>query len=286
MASLTDHYDERARDVSDEVLSNEVRRLLLSGAALAPAGANVIMQMSWLSIGRAVAESQVESGSLYRHPIKRTRTTLAFIVIALFGTEEERQRMRAEVNRQHRSVHSSGDVAYDAFDPDLQRWVAACMYRGAEDSVTFLYGRPSDEVLDILYRRSASLATTLQVPATMWPKDRAAFEVYWSDALGNVAMDNVTREYLLGVASLRFLPRPLSYVLGPAHRFITTGFLPTPFREELGLSWSPGRQRLFVATLSTVAGVNRHLPRSIREVPWNLVLWDTRRRLARGVPVL
>ena len=264
------------------MLSNEVRRLMLSGAALAPAGANVIMQLAWLPIGRAVTESQVESGSLQRHPIKRTRTTLAYILIALFGTDEEKQSMRSEVNRQHRSVHSTGDVAYDAFDPELQRWVASCMYRGAEDSVTFLYGRPSDEVLDMLYRRSASLATTLQVPTSMWPTDRGAFEVYWSDALEKVRLDDVTREYLLGIASLRFLPTALSFVLGPTHRFITTGFLAPRFRDELGLAWSPRRQRLFVATLGAVALVNRHLPRPIREFPWNLVLWDTRRRLARG----
>lgn len=268
------------------MLAHEVRRLLLSGASLAPAGANVIMQLSWLPIGRAVAESQVESGSLMRHPIKRTRTTLAYIVIALFGTEEERTLMRAEVNRQHRSVHSTGDVTYDAFDPELQRWVAACMYRGAEDSVTFLYGRLSDEVLDILYRRSASFATTLQVPASLWPSDRGAFEVYWANALENVKMDDVTREYLLGIASLRFLPSPLSNVLGPMHRFVTTGFLPTTFREELGLSWSPRRQRLFTTSFSVVAAVNRHTPRVIREFPWNLVLWDTRRRFARGRQVI
>lgn len=194
--------------------------------------------------------------------------------------------MRAEVNAQHRVVNSSGDVTYDAFDPALQRWVAACMYRGAETSVTFLHGRQSDEVLNLLYRRSARFATTLQVPLTMWPKDREAFEMYWCDALERVKMDDVTREYLLGVASLRFLPAVFSHLLGPMHRFLTTGFLSTSFRDELGLSWSPRQQRRFTTLLGVVAGVNRHTPRPIREFPWNLVLWDTRRRLAHGQRVL
>src|SRR6202166_5010589 len=108
------------------------RRLLLSGLALAPAGANVIMQLSRLPIGHAVVESKVESGALRTHPIKRTRTTLAFILVALSGTDHERAVIRREVNAQHRLVRSDHDgaVAYDALDPDLQLWVAACMISG------------------------------------------------------------------------------------------------------------------------------------------------------------
>ena len=86
--------------------SSGVRRQLISGLALAPAGANVIMQLSRLPIGHAIVESKVDDGSLSKHPIKRTRTTLAYIMVALFGTEHERGVMRREVSAQHRLVHS------------------------------------------------------------------------------------------------------------------------------------------------------------------------------------
>jgi uncharacterized protein (DUF2236 family) len=99
-------------------------------------------------------------------------------------------------------------------------------------------------------------------------------------------MDDVTRAYLRGIAELDFLPTPIARLLGPSHRFITVGFLASPFREELGLSWTTRDQRRFERVLSGVALLNRYLPRPLREFPWNLVEYDTRRRIARGRSVL
>jgi len=272
----------------DRSTSPGVRRQLISGLALAPAGANVIMQLSRLPIGHAIVESSVDGGSLSKHPIKRTRTTLAYIMIALFGTEHERAVIRREVSAEHRLVRSepADDVVYDALDPDLQLWVAACMFRGVVDAVTFLIGPVDDERFAALLQHCAPFATTLQVPESRWPLDRVAFDTYWAAALREVWMDDVTRDYLRGLASLDFLPRPLARVLGPGHRFITVGFLPSPFREELGLAWSPRHQRRFEDVIGGLAFLNRHLPRTLREFPWNLVEFDTRRRIAQGRSVL
>ena len=123
--------------------------MLMDSLALAPAGANVVMQLSRLPIGHGVAESRVTSGALTHRPIKRIRTTLGYILVALLGDDEARSTVRREVNRQHRGVHSRPEdtVHYDAFDADLQLWVAACMYRGALDAIAFIYGPPSDELL-------------------------------------------------------------------------------------------------------------------------------------------
>jgi uncharacterized protein (DUF2236 family) len=268
--------------------SADLRRLLISGLALAPAGANVIMQLSRLPIGHAIVESKVDSGSLRKHPIKRTRTTLAYIMVALFGTEHERAVMRREVNAQHHLVRSDSDsvIAYDAHDPELQLWVAACMFRGVIDTVTQLRGPVDDEEFTTLLALCGRFATTLQVSEARWPSDRASFEVYWDAAMRDVRVDDVTRTYLRGLASLEFLPAPLARVLGPSHRFLTTGFLPAPFREQLGLTWTAGQQRRFETIVSLAARANRHLPTPVRELPWNLVERDTRRRIARGRAVL
>jgi len=261
-----------------------LRGLMANGLGLAAAGANVIMQLSLLPIGHGVAESVVHTGSLYRHPIKRTRTTLGYIMIALFGTEHERDVLRREVNRQHRQVRSSPNspVAYDAFDPELQLWVAACMYRGLYDTVTVLHDDVDPRALDTLYARCARFATTLQVPDAMWPKDRDAFDAYWARQVREVALDDVTRRYLLGIASLTFLPSPLRVVLAPLHRIVTAGFLPATFRDELGLAWDQRRQVVFHAFVATLRGVNRLAPRALREFPLNVVLWDARRRIRQG----
>lgn len=246
------------------------------------------MQLSRLPIGHAIVESPVDGGSLSKHPIKRTRTTLAYVMIALFGTEHERATIRREVSAEHRLVRSGpdDDVVYDALDPDLQLWVAACMFRGVVDAVTFLTGPVDDERFAALLNHCAPFATTLQVSESQWPRDRAAFDAYWTASLSEVRMDDVTRAYLQGLASLDFLPRPLARLLGPGHRFITIGFLPSPFREELGVAWSPRLQQRFERVTGCLAFVNRRLPRPLREFPWNLVEFDTRRRIAHGRSVL
>ncbi len=266
----------------------DIRRRMLSGLSLVPAGANVIMQLSRLPIGHAVAESKAPSGSLSKHPLKRTRTTLGYIMIALFGTEVERKSLRDEVNAQHRLIHSvEGDaITYAAFDPELQLWVAACMYRGSLDAISFLRGSPDDEERDLLLQHCARFATTLQVPKAMWPSDHVAFDRYWDGAVQHIAVDDVTRAFLLRIASLKFLPRPLPRVFGPLHLFLTSGFLPEPFRKALGIEWTPRQQVLFERCTHAAGVVNRYLPRSVREFPWNVVEFDTRRRIRQGRAIL
>ncbi len=257
---------------------------MVNGASLALAGANVVMQLSRRPVGRAVAESTVYGGSLVHHPLKRTRTTLSYVMLALFGTDDERCELRRQVNAQHRPVRSEPGAAvpYRATDPELQLWVAACMYYGVRDALALLYGRPTDDRADEVYHQCARFATTLQVPDAAWPRDRAAFEVYWRDGLTRLAVDDVTRTYLLNLIDLRFLPTPLARAAGPAHRFLTTGFLPPAFRDLLGLEWDDARQRRFERVVHTGAALATRLPRPVREFPWNWCLHDARRRLRRG----
>jgi len=106
------------------------------------------------------------------------------------------------------------------------------MFRGVVDTVTLLYGPVNDEGFTTLLKRSAPFATTLQVSESRWPTDRESFEAYWTGALDDVHMDDVTRAYLQGLASLDFLPAPLARLLGPSHRFLTVGFLPAPFARS------------------------------------------------------
>jgi uncharacterized protein (DUF2236 family) len=260
---------------------------LYTGWSLALGSTNVVMQLAQRPIGHGVARG-LPSGALFRRPLKRARTTLAYSVIATFGSEAERLAMRREVGRQHRWVHSqpSEEVQYDAFDPNLQLWVAACMYRGVIDATTILYGAPSRNLEQELYRHAARFATTLQVSPEQWPADLEAFNTYWQRELHHVAFDAVTRGYLLEFASLSFLPFPFPLLIGRAHRTLTLGFLPAVFRERLGASWSCF-DRLHFAVLSTwIRFLNSILPTCLRAWPLNLVLADTRRRLAAGISVV
>lgn len=258
----------------------------ISGVALAAAASNVVMQLSRLPIGHGVAESTVDSGRVDKHPVKRARTTLSYIAVAMLGTEAEREAMRREVNRAHRHVRAKEPVAYNAFDRELQLWVAACLYTGIEMIYTMLYGTPSRDQAADLYRHGARFGTTLQVTPDMWPPDRDAFEEYWRAGLAKIEMDDVTRRYLRDLAEMRFLPAPVHRTFGRFHRFLTMGFLPQPFRDELGLPWTPRDQARFDRFVRVLAAGHRALPRPAREFPFNLYLRDVRRRLRTGRPVV
>jgi uncharacterized protein (DUF2236 family) len=257
---------------------------LLTPAVLSLAGANVVMQLAQLPVGRGVVESKVDSGNLYKHPIKRARTTFGYVMIAVFGTDGEREALGAAVTDVHREVRSSPSdpVRYTALDPKLQLWVAACIYRGFEDGYALLYGPPPADLHDLMYRHGARLATMLQVPPDMWPADREAFEAYWSDAVSYIEMDDVTRAYLYDFAGLGFLPWPIPRLFGWFHRAITSGFLEEPFRRELGLTWGRREQRAFALNQAVLRLVNSFTPRRIRTLPFDMSLWDMRRRIRDG----
>lgn len=269
-------------------IARELLESSLSGFGMAAAGANVIMQLSMLPVGHGVAKSRVDSGRVDVHPIKRARTTLAYLAVALLGTDEERAAMRRAVDRQHRQVRSRpGDpVAYDAFDTDLQLWVAACLYKGTQDIDRVAGVHRSDEEAERIYRYCARLGTTLQVRPEQWPADRTAFQTWWDARVGEIEMDGLTRTYLQGIARADFLGRPWSTLLGPISQLQAVGFLPERFREELGLPWTPRHQRAFDVLMSRWAAVDRGLPGPIRRFPFNAYLWDTRRRIRQGKQIV
>ncbi|KAB7755331.1 oxygenase MpaB family protein [Mycolicibacterium phlei] len=261
--------------------------LLNPAAALAPA-ANVIMQLALPGVGYGVLESPVDSGNVYKHPFKRARTTGTYLAAATMGTEEDRRLIREGVDRVHAMVRStpSSPVSYKAFDPKLQLWVAACLYRYYVDQHEFLYGPLDDESADAVYQDARTLGTTLQVRDGMWPQDRAAFDEYWKRTLDELRIDEPVREHLRGVAAIVFLPLPLRALLGPFNLFATTGFLPPEFRDMMRLPWSASQQRRFELLLTALRLADRVIPREAWQFGYQLYLWDMRIRARLGKPVV
>lgn len=264
----------------------------LMGVALLAGPANVIMELARPGVGHGVAESRVESGRIDRHPIKRARTTFTYIAVANAGTDAQKAAYRRAVNRSHAEVYSRpGDpVSYNAFDPELQLWVAACIYKGGIDIYRTFVGEIPEEDADRLYREGMSLGTTLQVPPEMWPADRAAFDKYWQESLDKVHIDDTVREFLYPIAVSRVrgvrLPRRVAEPMENFNLLITTGFLPQRFRDEMRLPWDAAKQRRFDRLMSVLAVVNRMLPRIVRQFPFNLMLWDLDRRIRTGRPLV
>ena len=293
------HQRHVERAIADPPRSRRARRVRSLGIDEGPMGvallagpANVIMQLARPGVGYGVLESRVESGRVDRHPIKRARTTFTYLAVATAGSEAQKEAFRRAVNRAHAQVYSTPEspVQYNAFDVDLQLWVAACLYKGGVDIYRIFIGELDGEDADRHYREGMSLATTLQVPPEMWPPDRAAFDRYWQESLAKVHIDDAVRDYLYPIAAGRMpglaLPAPLQRLSDNLALLITTGFLPQRFRDEMRLPWDAARQRRFDRLMAVLRAVNRLLPRFIRRFPFNVLLWDVDRRIRTGRPLV
>ena len=175
--------------------------------SFAAGAANVVMQLSLPGVGHGVVESTVVSGSLMHHPWKRARTTFSYIAVAILGTAEDRAAYREAVDGAHRQVgpRPASPVKYNAFDRDLQMWVAACLFVGLEDTYQLLRGELTPENAEVFYRSAFPLGTTLQVTEDQWPATRAEFDDYWNAACERVLMDDTVRGYLTDLINLRMV---------------------------------------------------------------------------------
>ena len=281
--------DERA--YSDELTDAE--RTLLNrytdGIAVFLAGpANVAIQLAQRPVGRGVVESTVHSGSVYRHPFKRFRTTIGYLDVAMRGDDQLRADYRHAVNTSHRPVRSgpNSPVKYNAFNRDLQLWVATCIFYGYRDSMTRMHGPLSAEEEELLLHACRRLGTTLQVPADMWHANRAEFEAYWADGLAQIEVDDETRDYLVGIIDLKIMPAPLQWLFGPVMRFFNVGYLPPEVREALRLTWTDRQERKFNAILRVLGIASRPLPGIVRRIPMNWMTLNIRARRALGKPLV
>ncbi|KZM69985.1 hypothetical protein AWN90_05145 [Nocardia terpenica] len=254
----------------------------------AGAAANVAMQMARPGVGHGVVDSGVESGALMVHPWKRLRTTASYLAVAILGTEEDKRAFREAVNVAHRQVKSEpgAPVRYNAFDRDLQLWVAACLYIGFEDSYQLLHGKMNPEQAEAFYATAAPLGTTLQVPATLWPATRADFDAYWNEAAAQAIPDDKVRAYLDDLLHLRMIHWSLRILFGGLLRFLTAGFLGPWFRDHMNVPWTPTDQRRFENLFLFVGFVNRFIPRFLRFAPTHYLIRDVRRRIRNNRPLI
>lgn len=264
-------------------------RHYLSGPAGVLAGmANVIMQLSWPQVGYGVKESKVDDGNITKHPVKRARTTFTFLGVSLLGDAEDQRLFRRAVNRQHAQVRSTAEspVAYNAMDPELQLWVAACLYYGTVDLYERMHGRMEEPTADALYAHCARFGTSLQVRPGMWPENRAAFAEYWEKGLERVSIDDTIRSHLMDLLENRYASRLTQLLTNRRNRFVTTGLLPPPFREAMQLPWTEQDQRRFDRFMRRVGALDRRLPQAVRLFPYNVLLRDMRWRVRTGRPLV
>jgi len=254
---------------------------LLSGIA------NTIMQLTYPGVGHGVMESPVQSGSVIHHPFKRARTTLTYLSVAMHGTTEEKLAYRRAINKVHAQVVSTekSPMKYRALDPDLQLWVAACLFWGYFDVYEKFRGPMSPEDQETFYQLAKPLGTTLQVKEDMWPDTIEDFWCYWNSNLEKLELPDDVRIWLGQLVNVSFLGSTLNALLGNFATLMTTGFLHPHVREQMRLPWGDKEKKSFNRHIKIIGALNNNLPRVIRQLPGNLFLWDFRRRLKKGMPL-
>ena len=264
----------------------------MMGVGLLAGAANVVMQLSRSGVGHGVVESRVESGRIDRHPVKRARTTFTYLAVAARGTAEQQSAYRRAVDGAHAQVYSTEEspVSYNAFDPKLQMWVGACMYKGVVDIYKIFVGEVDDRAAEQLFEEGVALGTMLQVPREMWPADQAAFDRYWEESMAEVPLDDKVRDFLWPIAAGRMrgakLPASVQRRLDDFNLLITAGFLPQRFRDEMRLDWDDEKQRRFDRLMKRIRFVNDLLPGFLREFPFNWMLKDLDWRIRTGRPLV
>ena len=276
-----------SREEMDSLDSSVFARSLLSmGRTMSTS--NVIMQLANPAVGYGVARSKVENGRLDRHPIKRARTTGAYLAVAVFGNADDRSRFRQAVNRQHVQVRSDDDspVPYNAMNIDLQLWVAACLYFGWEDIYERVHGPLTGELREVFYQQGKVCGTTLQMPAEAWPADRDAFTEYWDQQTATISISDEVREFLLGIANFDYAHPAIKKRYGPVKYRRTIGYLPQPFREALRVPWTQADQEWFDDYVEKLVKKERRTPLWLSQLGFRLLLWDARMRSRLGRPLV
>lgn len=265
----------------------------LFGLSLIAGSANVIMQLARPGVGYGVLESVVDSGRADLHPFKRARTTIGYLAVVALGSETEQRAFKKAVDGAHRQVRSTkaSPVKYSAFDPELQLWVAACLYKGSVDLYRMFYGELDDDEAERHYQEAKVFGTALQMRPEMWPPNREAFDRYWQEQLDTkIDIDGPIRDYLYRIAAVRMrgvtLPGPLHKLVEGPMLFITTGFLPQRFRDEMHLPWDAAKQRQFDALIAMLRVVNHLTPGPLRRFPFNALMADMRWRMRTGRPLV
>ena len=229
---------------------------------LAGGGRAILLQIAHPGVGLGVAEHS----DFASRPLDRLHATMTYVYAVVYGSDEEIAAVRRRVNLAHAPVRSGTDAAgpaYNAFDPELQLWVAATLYDTAVDLYQRIFGEFDDASAECVFREYGALGTSLQVQPDAWPATRAAFRAYWDDMLPRLQVTDATRRVARDLLLPKAVPLWLTALM-PLARLMTVGLLPPELRAGFGLRWTPRNDRRFRRWLRVMAVVVPRLPARFR----------------------
>lgn len=246
-----------------------IRDLGRESIFLVAGGRAILLQIAHPAVGAGVAEHS----DFAHRALGRLHGTLTYLYALEYGTEADRRVVQRMVNRAHAPVRGPG---YNAFDPELQRWVAATIYQSTLMLYEGAFGPLSAEDADAIQRGSEQIGSALQMPAELWPRTRAEFDAYWAESVAALRVTPEARRVAADLLAARESPWWVRALM-PYVRLATAGLLPAELREPFGFRWDARQQRRFDRAMRTTFAIYRALPRAVRILPCTLTLRRLRR---------
>ncbi|MBB2969130.1 oxygenase MpaB family protein [Leifsonia aquatica] len=253
----------------------DLRTVAAEALPLVGGGRALLLQVAEPAVGQGVADHS----DFAERAMDRLHATMTFMCAAVFATPEEFAVVRRRVNRAHAPVRAraAGSApAYNAYDPQLQLWVAATLYRTMMDLHERVFGPLSPAEQEGVYQEYTRLGANMQVPPSSWPPTREAFDGYWEEMLGRVSVSDRTRELAGQILYPRNVPLWVRLLL-PDARLVTAGLLPEPVRELYRLPWSEQHRQRYERWMRRLAWWYPRMPRALRHAPRDAYLRRVRR---------
>jgi uncharacterized protein (DUF2236 family) len=227
-----------------------------------------------------VAAGVGEHSDYRRDPWTRLFGTLDATTAIFFGSAKEAEESARRVWEVHGKVrgkapegggpHRKG-TPYNARNPDLPVRVHATLV----DTALLVYdryvARLSLAERKAYYEEQKLFAEMFGVPRERQPETYADFNDYFDHMIEHeLAVTDTLRDVVDATLVAPPLPlplRPLRRPAGEAAKLLTAGLLPPRLREELGLGWGAGRERLTAAAATLGRTVLPAVPDLLRLFP-------------------
>jgi uncharacterized protein (DUF2236 family) len=250
-----------------------VRRVHSEGVLLLGGGRALLMQIAHPDVARGVAEH-----SRFREErFGRLLRTLRPMFAIAFGTREQAIAAVSSINRIHEGVAGpsagSGQApstgpgrrpGYRASDPALLLWVLATLIdTGLVMHDRFVRPLARDEA-QAYYDDMRRFGLLFGLAPEQMPATVEDLRAYVEEMSSSLQVSDEAREIASALFDGGLLLTPATAPM----RQLTAGLLHPALRDQFGLSWGPGRERVLHAFAKTSRVVVPRLPRRLRAPPW------------------
>jgi uncharacterized protein (DUF2236 family) len=216
-----------------------------------------------------VAAGVDQHSNFTEDPFRRGFRTADMMLKLAFGDEQTSARQADLLRRMHEKIQGVSDdgVPYRAMDPSLLIWVWATLVDVSLEMYERGVGPVSADERERYYEDQKRVAYAFGVPEGACPPSYADLVAYMDHVMATELRVTDTARLVAYAGKHPPLPWPLGPLAGALAALFTAGLLPERFRDELGYSWSPTRERLLRALLFASRAATRIVPRRIREIP-------------------